>query len=77
MEVILEPLWRPFALHVFMFFSQMAPNIVPSSTPANEDVRKFQEMKEKLHKAADKKGIKLNKFHLRKGNILQKIKNFN
>jgi hypothetical protein len=41
--------------------SQMAPNIVPSSKPANEDVRKFQEMREKLHKAADKKGIKLNK----------------
>ena len=41
--------------------SQMAPNIVPSSRPANEDVRKFQEMREKLHKAADKKGIKLNK----------------
>jgi hypothetical protein len=41
--------------------SQMAPNIVPSSKPANDDVRKFQEMREKLHKAADKKGIKLNK----------------
>ncbi|MDB4352083.1 hypothetical protein OAA60_01460 [Porticoccaceae bacterium] len=41
--------------------SQMAPNIVPSSKPSNEDVRKFQEMREKLHKAADKKGIKLNK----------------
>jgi hypothetical protein len=41
--------------------SKMAPNVVPSSAPVSDDVRKFQEMREKLHNAADKKGIKLNK----------------